>query len=151
MLPVLPCARGKPFKRLCRGKERARLKIASDCPWSLGKGRAKAFPCSPAWSHTLGAAFLAEPGHEDSDRGNIWCAGSWRQPHGDGKVCDRSSPPRRVVPMWGSRNATATPFACHLPVSTLPALLLVLSLLGFVAGCSVRSLVRQTQPRPQAR
>lgn len=93
MLPALPCVRGKPFKRLCRGKERARLKIASDCPWSLGKGRAKAFPCSPARSHTVGAAFQAEPGREDSDRGNIWCAGSLHQPRGDGKVWQRLSSP----------------------------------------------------------
>lgn len=49
--------------------------------------------------------------------------------------------------MWGSRSATATPFACHLRVSTLLALLLVLSLLGFVAGCLVRSSARQTHPR----
>lgn len=49
--------------------------------------------------------------------------------------------------MWGSGSATATPFACHLHVSTLLALLLVLSLLGFVAGCLVRSLARQTHPR----
>lgn len=72
--PCTSVSQGKPFKRLCRGKERTRLKIASDCPWSLGKGRAKAFPCSTAWSHTLGAAFLAELGREDSDRGNICCA-----------------------------------------------------------------------------
>lgn len=151
MLPALPCARGKPFKRLCRGKERARLKIASDCPWSLGKGRAKAFSCSTARSHTLGAAFLAEPGHGDSDRGNIWCAGSLHQPQGDGKVHERLSSPCKVLLMWGSRSATATPFACHLHVSTLPALPHVLSLPGFVAGCLVRSSARQTHPRPQAR
>lgn len=48
---------------------------------------------------------------------------------GGGKVCDRLSS-CKDGPVSGSRSATDTPFACHLHVSTLPALLQVLSLLG---------------------